>query len=70
MLVHGENAKEVSRDIREEIGAWQREGALMLRKTLGLDAVVETTIKHWVPGPVTEPIAINLDARAASSPIP
>jgi hypothetical protein len=64
MLVHGDNAKGVSEDIRDAVQAWQTERAAILRETLGLDSVVETTITHWIPGPVTEPIEIKLDGRA------
>jgi DNA-binding NarL/FixJ family response regulator len=63
MMVHGDSAKAVSGDVREAIQNWKRDTAPVLRETLGLDSLLETTITHWVPGPISQPIEVKLDAR-------
>jgi hypothetical protein len=49
--------------VRDGITQWRGEKAGKVRETLGLDGLLQTTITHWVPGAVAEPIVIMLDER-------
>lgn len=60
MMVGGDNANAVSADVREGILKWKRERAPLLKETLMLDSLIETTIIHWIPGSITEPIIIKI----------
>ncbi len=66
MMVHGENADAVAADVRDGILKWRRERADSLRKTLGLDGLLETTITHRIPGPVGGDIVIKLHGGSDS----
>lgn len=62
MMVQGENADAVAGDVRAGILKWRRERVESLRRTLGLDGLLQTTIRHIIPGPVGDDIVIRLDA--------
>jgi len=64
MMVHGENAEAVAEGVREGVQKWRRESAPRVRDTLGLDSLIHTTVTHWIPAPVADPIVVTLDERA------
>jgi len=70
MMVHGENPEAAPADVRTGIKRWRRERVKPLRRTLGLDDLLETTITHKIPGPEEKDIDIKLDARMDHCVIP
>lgn len=64
MMMQGDHGDAASDEVCKGVAAWRRDRVPVLRKTLDLDALLETTITHRIPSPVDEPIVVHLDKRA------